>query len=355
MSGISTISDERICSLVSSITRTTATSPETIIPFVDLSDAFTALFRLSHSSVTDLLVAGHAGPDIALAADRAGLRIREHLGTSPFAADPDGLAALCTTGRETVYIANPNRVTGSNYGRADLELIARAVPHGLVVVDEYYFDFFNITAAPLLERSGNIAIVRSFTAAFGIASSEAGFVIASPIIASRLEDFRSAQRFTTTLYRILSTTLEHSEARVLRVKLLNDEALRLAGDLNALSIRSRISPTDFLLLRVADPARFGNALAKAKVDMHNLDGYPELRQYVRYTIQSPLNNENLLNAVRRMPREYYVLDSIDRRLTKLRTGAEARPDGGIDATRVVERSTAKPVIIRDDETVLQMP
>ncbi len=352
MSVVSTISDERIQSLVTAITRSTVTSPDSIIPFAEMSDAFTALFRLSHHSAAGVLVAGHADPDIALAADRAGMAVQEHLGISPFAADPDGLASLCATGRETVYVANPNRVTGSNFGRADLELLARAVPRGLLVIDEYYFDFFNISAASLLASHDNIAIVRSFTAAFGIASSQSGYIMASPGLVRRLDDFRRTQTFTVTLYRILSTTIENSEARALRVKMVNDEALRLSGELNALGVQSRISPADFLLLRVADPTRFGNALARAKIDIRNLDGYPELKNYVRYAIQSPLNNDTLLNTIRRMPLDYYRIDTIDKRLMRLRTGKQERHTEAFDSERVVERSTAAPRV-REDETVFQ--
>ncbi|MCB2230259.1 aminotransferase class I/II-fold pyridoxal phosphate-dependent enzyme [bacterium] len=350
MSLISTISEDRVQSLIASIARSTVTPANNIIPFVDAQAALAALFGLSDKSVSEVLVAGHAGPEIALAADRAGLTLCEHLGTSPFAADPDGVVERCVTGRETVYVANPNRITGSNFGKADLEMLAGAVPNGLLIVDEYYFDFYNISAESMLAGFGNIAVLRSFTSAFGIASSEAGFIMASPSIVRKLDEFRQAQTFTVTLYRILSTTIENSEARAMRVKLLNDEALRLAGELNSLKIQSRISPTDFLLLRVADPVRFGNALAAAKVEMLNLDGYPELKHYVRYTIQSPLNNDILLRTIRKMPKDHYAIDSLDRRLMRLRSGKQEKPVDGIDTTRVVERDSKAPTI-REDETV----
>ncbi|MBD3403536.1 aminotransferase class I/II-fold pyridoxal phosphate-dependent enzyme, partial [candidate division GN15 bacterium] len=311
MSPSSTLTEERLDTLIATIARATVVSPSWIVPFTDFSDALTAVFELSHRTTDRIIVAGHATPEIAIAADRAGYALDEHLGTSPFAADPDGVIERCATGYETIYLANPNRVTGSNFGLGDLELIASAAPSGLVVVDEYYFDFYGITATRLQARYPNIVVVRSHAAAFGIASSDSGHLILAPALSERLAGFAAQQRFSTTLHRLLSTSLDNSEAKAMRVKLLNDEALRLSGELSALGIQCRISATDFILMRVADPTRVGNAFAKGKVAMLNLDGYPGLRHYVRYTLQSPLSNDTMVSTIKRMPADYYALDSID--------------------------------------------
>jgi hypothetical protein len=66
-------------------------------------------------------------------------------------------------------------------------------------------------------------------------------------------------------------------------------------------------------MRVADPSRVGNALARYGTPVENLEGYPGLENYVRYVIQSPMSNDRLLSAFERMPSEYYRMDDIDDR------------------------------------------
>jgi hypothetical protein len=94
-------------------------------------------------------------------------------------------------------------------------------------------------------------------------------------------------------------------------------------------VQNRITATDFLLMRVADPARVGNFLAKHGTPIENLRGYPGLDNYVRYVIQSPLSNDRLLNAFQRMPADYYKMDDIDKRGVMLRRSAEKQVDDQI--------------------------
>jgi hypothetical protein len=60
------------------------------------------------------------------------------------------------------------------------------------------------------------------------------------------------------------------------------------------------------------------------VQVENLDGYPELKNYIRYEIQSELSNDFMINAFQRMPEEYYRMDNLDRRLIKLRKPTQGK-------------------------------
>lgn len=316
------VRDERLESLIAMVARSCAAPVNMILPFADYGNCLTSLLELPADHFSEILAPGHVSAEVQLAADKAGRTVRELLGTSPFAADPDHLIASLSTGRETVYLANPNRITGANFGRRELEQVAEAVPDGLLIVDEHYFDYYGITARPLLGRFSNIVIIRSFTSAFGVNSSAAGYLIAGSAMLDRISDLQSKQPLSSTLHRLLMTTLDNSDAKALRMKILHDESLRVAMTLTGMGMQCRISPTDFMLIRVADPVRVGNALAAEKIPVDNLDGYPQLKNYIRYTINGEVNNNHLIDAFRRMPEEIVRLSTLDRRLARLKATPE---------------------------------
>jgi len=304
-----------------------------VMPFVDFTDFLTALLEHVDCEAGRVIVGGHATPEVAIAADRAGLSLEETLGPTPFIGHIEDLVPAIATGREIVYLACPNRVTGADYALKDLEALAGRVKDGTLIVDEKYFDFYGISALPLLEKNANVLIVRSLTAGFGIRSDDSGFLIGSPgLIGSFKEVFRWTG-ISTTLYKIIITILANEKARARRLATLHDESLRLATNLTRRGVQNRITSTDFLLLRVADPTRVGNFLAKHGTPIENLDGYPGLKNYVRYVIQSPISNDRLLNAFERMPSEFYKMDNIDKRSMMFHRPTEGLAEREAPATR----------------------
>ncbi|MEE8576347.1 MAG: aminotransferase class I/II-fold pyridoxal phosphate-dependent enzyme [candidate division Zixibacteria bacterium] len=328
--------DQSIDSLVSSIARSAALRPDMILPFVDLSDFMTELFTVSDRNHS-IMVAGHCSPDIAIAADRAEMKVTEQIGISPFSSDPKNLINSLESDDSIIYLANPNRVSGASLGLSDLELLASAVKNGLLIIDEYFCDFYTITGQPLLEQFDNVILVRSFASAFGVASAVSGFAIGQSSTINRLRKTLALRPLSRTLHRVLATTLENSDAKSLRVKLIHDEALRIADELTPKGVLCRMSSTDFLLIRVADPARVGNSLNAAKVSVDNLDGYPGLKGYLRYRVCSELANDALIDAFKRMSPDLYQMQTADRRSHKLRAGAE----GGSISTDSSDNRTPK--------------
>ncbi len=309
-----------------------------ILPFVDFSDLMTALLERVGNAADGLIVGGHATPDVEIAADRAGLPLKEQLGSTPFIGHAEDVISAIKSGREIVYLASPNRATGADYSLGDLETIAASVKGGTLIVDETYFDFYGISALPLLEKNTHVVIIRSLTAGFGIRSDESGFLIGSPGLIGSLKQSFEWTGISPTLYKIIVTTLANEEARTLRLTTVHDESLRLSTRLTRQGVQNRITAADFLLLRVANPTGVGNFLAKLGTPIENLDGYSGLENYVRYVIQSPLSNDRLLNAFGRMPAEYYKMDDIDRRAMMFHRPAEKPADveAAVTSNRLAE-------------------
>jgi histidinol-phosphate aminotransferase len=298
------------------------TSDDRVCLFADLVDCLAELFRVFDRGSARVIGGGYPTPEVALAADRAGVALSLTPGKSPFSADTEAILAEVKTGGEIICLANPGRVTGACFGLADLRSLVEAVPGGALIVDEYFFDFYGITGLSLHDDYDNVIVLRSLTGSFGIGSDHSGFVVADPMVINWLTEALTPNRLTLTERRILTATLTSNDAMATRLKSIHDEALRLGKELTRIGVQPRLTATDFILLRVAVPRSFVGYMAGCRVPFDNLGDYDGLEGWVRYRIQSPVSNDNMLEACRRMPSEYYRLADADKRSARLVHGAE---------------------------------
>ncbi|RME26596.1 MAG: aminotransferase class I/II-fold pyridoxal phosphate-dependent enzyme [Candidatus Zixiibacteriota bacterium] len=316
---------DSITTLTEQIARLEHLPPEGVVPFYDASDFLTALFnRLAHDRPT-VYAAGHVTPDIMIAADKAGLTVTETLGPSPFAADLDALLDRVRSATDIIYLAHPNRVSGITWGARELETIAQVVPEGTLIIDEELLSFHGTSAASLTENHPRVVILRSLTAPFGLTKARYGYAVAHPLTVRR--HLRAlGNRLPTSARKLIESTLTNNDTRQRLLHTVREESLRLGTALSALGIQNHVTPTDFLLFRVADPRLVGDSLTAAGVAVENLDGYPLLKHYLRYRLRSPQKNDDFIRAMQRMPRAYYFLENRDTRPTTLhRQGEQAKP------------------------------
>jgi len=303
----------RLDSLTSAIAHRLNTDRTRIYPYGDAVDLLNGLFALFGSPATHLLAAGVATPEIAQAADRCGHELAEILSESPFAGDLSTVTSAVSSPNDILYLANPNRVTGATYSLAEMESMARAVPQGALIVDEHNFDHFGVTAFPLTDFHSKVVCLRSFAGLPTPLASGSGFVLASPSAVDRIDRSHRGYVFRRAHERTAENTLLGDRETAMRLRLMHAEALRVACALETLGLQCRLTPTDFLLLRVADPKEFGNGLARERVPIVNLDGYPQMKNYLRYHIAAVSDNDRLIRCVERMSPSCYRLKTRDQR------------------------------------------
>lgn len=104
-------------------------------------------------------------------------------GGSPDTHDLTGLAAALDDTTRLVFVCNPNNPTGTAVRRAELERFLDAVPAGtLVVLDEAYREFVTDPEVPdgveLMRGRPNVAVLRTFSKAWGLAGLRVGYLLA---------------------------------------------------------------------------------------------------------------------------------------------------------------------------------
>ncbi|MFJ1748950.1 histidinol-phosphate transaminase [Streptomyces sp. NPDC088116] len=105
--------------------------------------------------------------------------------------DLDAMADAITDRTRLIFVCNPNNPTGTVVRRAELERFLDRVPGDvLVVLDEAYREFIRDAEVPdgvdLYRDRPNVAVLRTFSKAYGLAGLRVGFAIAHEPVAAAL-------------------------------------------------------------------------------------------------------------------------------------------------------------------------
>ena len=105
--------------------------------------------------------------------------------------DLEAMADAVTERTRVVLVCSPNNPTGTTVGDAELELFLERVPRDvLVVLDEAYLEFVTAPDSPdalAVHRSRpNVAVLRTFSKAYGLAGLRVGYAVAHEPLAEAL-------------------------------------------------------------------------------------------------------------------------------------------------------------------------
>ena len=103
--------------------------------------------------------------------------------------DLDAMAAAITDRTKVVIVCTPNNPTGPSVTNAELRSFVEQVPdHVLVVVDEAYREFVReddpVKGLALVAERANVAVMRTFAKAYGLAGFRVGYVVAHEEVAA---------------------------------------------------------------------------------------------------------------------------------------------------------------------------
>lgn len=105
--------------------------------------------------------------------------------------DLDAMADAITDRTRMIFVCNPNNPTGTVVRRAGLERFLDRVPGDvLVVLDEAYREFIRDVEVPdgieIYRDRPNVAVLRTFSKAYGLAGLRVGFAVAHEPVAAAL-------------------------------------------------------------------------------------------------------------------------------------------------------------------------
>ncbi len=171
--------------------------------------------------------------------------------------DLPAMAAAVTDRTRLVLVCTPNNPTGPTVGAAELETFLDSVPRDvLVVIDEAYVEFVRDPGAPdalaIQRRRPNVAVLRTFSKAYGLAGLRVGYAIADPAVAAALR--KTAVPFGVSVVAqdaAIASLAAHEELEV-RVEALVQERRRVLSGLRAQGWEVPDSEANFVWLELGE-------------------------------------------------------------------------------------------------------
>ena len=215
--------------------------------------------------------------------------------------DLDAMADVVTDRTRLVLVCSPNNPTGTAVRRAELERFVDRVPADvLVVIDEAYREFVRDPDVPdaidVYRERPNVAVLRTFSKAYGLAGLRVGFGIAHEPVAAALR--KTAVPFGVSgLAQTAAIASLAAEAELLeRVAALVAERTRVQQALHDQGwLRVPESQANFVWLRLGEhTGDFAAACERASVMVRPFAG-----EGARVTIGETEANDVMLQVAKR--------------------------------------------------------
>ena len=164
------------------------------------------------------------------------------------------LSALAS-GPRAFFLANPNNPTGNALKLPELRRILAAATNTVVVIDEAYFEFCDITALPWIRKYNNLIVTRTFSKAAGLAGLRLGCLFVREEMAPILRKAQSP--YPVNVAALAAAEAVVSDARFLKRTVAEFRRSRgeLRRGLEKLGIEIFPSDANFVLMNLGDRAK----------------------------------------------------------------------------------------------------
>lgn len=227
----------------------------------------------------------------------AGARVRELPYRSPDLDFPvEELIAAVTPATCAILISNPNNPTGTAIGLPEIERILEAAPDAAVLIDEAYYDFYGVTALPLIGRYPNLFVSRTFSKAHGLAGLRAGVLFSQEHNVALMRKSQSPYSVNAVAAIAVRAAVEDSEYLAGYVRQALEARERLYEGFGRRGIRCWRSQGNFVLFEAgARSIEIRDALRARGVLVR--DRSYELPGTVRVTAGTPAQVERFFAAL----------------------------------------------------------
>lgn len=211
--------------------------------------------------------------------------------------DLDAMLAAIDDTTRIVLVCNPNNPTSTAVDRDSLRSFIEQVPSDiLVVLDEAYREFVDADRIPdgldFYREHENVAVLRTFSKAYGLAALRVGFCIAHEPVAEALRKVQVPFGVSTIAQAAAIASLAAEEELMDRVRVISAERDRLVAALSEMGLRPAQSEANFLWLRLGDDAApFAEYCAAEGLSIR-----PFIGEGVRITVGEQSANDRLLDV-----------------------------------------------------------
>ncbi|WP_336652383.1 MULTISPECIES: histidinol-phosphate transaminase [unclassified Leucobacter] len=212
--------------------------------------------------------------------------------------DFPAMAAAITDRTRLIFVCNPNNPTGTVVSADELDAFLEAVPEDvLVVIDEAYVHFDVAPDSPngveVFRRRPNVAVLHTFSKAYGLAGLRVGYAIAPTEVAEALRKVAIPFAVTRLAQEAAVCSLRAEAQLQERIDVMIAERARLAAGLVAAGHAVTPSQANFVWL----PAGAASAAVAERLSARGISARCFPGEGVRISIGTPAENDAVVEAL----------------------------------------------------------
>lgn len=156
-----------------------------------------------------------------------------------------------------IYLTNPNNPVGYHLSREQIAKICTvaAKESAMLVVDEAYAEFAPEDAVPLVKQYSNLAIIRTFSKACGLAGLRVGYMIADASVSEVVKRVANPKHLTTFAQIAAQTVVENWPRVQANIDEVKVQRARLLQFLRGHGVKCHDSHGNFILMHLPDAAQ----------------------------------------------------------------------------------------------------
>lgn len=200
---------------------------------------------------------------------------------------------------DVTIICSPNNPTGCVINPADLRRLLKA-SRGLIVIDEAYHEFARQSVVPLLHEYENLVVLRTFSKAMAFAALRIGYLLAAPELVREIG--KAVLPYNLNAFSQIAAEVAIEKYPTLlgpTVEAIIAEKERLYAAVSQIrGLQPVESSANFMVVRSdTDPKRIFAELLKRDILIRDVTGYPMLKEYFRFSVGTPAENDRLLSGL----------------------------------------------------------
>jgi histidinol-phosphate aminotransferase len=198
-----------------------------------------------------------------------------------------------------VFVASPHAPTGAVFPVPDVERVAaKARDRGwLLAIDEAYCQFSGTDLRPLARANPDVVVLRTFSKAFGLGGVRAGFLLAVPDVAVKLQAMLPPFDVPVHTAAVIETVLEFpGRAQEVAASIAAERERVMAGLARHPTWRPHPSRANFFLVRTPDAESAWRSLLARGILVRRQDHLPGLQGCLRVSVGTPRENDAFLEA-----------------------------------------------------------
>lgn len=275
-------------------------APENIVPGAGSSELIELLAHICLESDGELIAAKYSFTLYPLMTQLFGAKYVEVENKTDYTHDTAAMLRAITPNTRIVFITNPTNPLGTMIGQEEIDAFMQAVPeHVLVVFDEAYIHFAEEQPNTLkYVRAGrNVAVLRTFSKAYGLAGARIGYAITTPTIAELLHKVRSPFNTSSLAQAAAAAALRDEEHLRRSVRVVRDGMQQYEAAFREMGLEYIPSHGNFVLVKIGDGTATYRYCLQRGVILRPMTGYG-LHEWIRISFGTRDQNERCIQLLR---------------------------------------------------------